>query len=283
MRENWFRERLTAAKQAAPMWVELADTLTTIFSDQVEPLLVRLKGMTSTFTMTQEDLDKRINELGSFFYLSERVAPADWPLALMQRQDEIHLKKTDYPLVSTISREFAGMQVTWEPLYAPIDQEAWPYGSRFTIKSQLPHEDIPEDQWFLTARGVIRVPMTQLRNSFPDSTTINEQGAEFEAILERFIRPLIPLHIAYDGAQYFLQYTLKELEELLLLALTEITQTSPPAVEAQEQMGRSPADISQTMPPMNNGCDYRYSYQARFDAISLDAWTVDRPLPGAPG
>ena len=281
MKPDWLKQRLTAAKQAAPMWSELAEAVQEVFEQQIEPLLTRLRGLSSAYTMTSDDLALRISELGEFFLLSDRVDETDWPLALMQRHDEIHLKKTDYPLVTTISREFNGMKVTWEPLYAPKDQVRFPYGSRFSIKNQLEYEDIPESEWFLTSRGVIRLPLTSLQSSFADAASIDDQATKFEAIMNRFIEPLIPLHIVFEGAQYYLQYTIPELEEVIKQVLASAGQTFPAVLEVVE-VARTKSDAVQTMPIANNGVEYKYSQQARLDAQPLDSWTLDRAIPGSP-
>ena len=283
MDSNWFKQRLTGAKQGAPMWGELADTVQALFDQQVSPVLSRLRGMTSTFTMAEEDLERKIDDLGPFFSISNRVAKEDWPLALMQRQDEIHLKKTDYPIVSTINREFTGMQVEWQPLWAPIDQTEWPYGSRFTTLEWMPYEDIPPEGWFLTARGVIRLPLDHLQIVLPELATIEEQTTEFESILKQLMEPLIPLHIVYEGTRYYITYTLQEADEWAVLAALEAAQTSPPAREALELVrGNLVSPIADTLPLASNPGEYRYSYQARLDAFRFDAWTIDKPLPGAP-
>lgn len=276
MRENWFRERLTKAKLAAPMWAELADAVQEIFTDHVEPILERLQGMGSAFTMAPEDLDRRIEELGPFFWLSDRVEREDWPLALLQRQDEIHLKKTDYPLVSTIAREFSGMQVEWSPLYAPIDQEKYPYGKRFTTTEMMEFEDIPSDQWFMTSRGVIRVPLPRLSEASLSGSTIDEQCAEFEAIIARFVAPIIPLHIVFDGAQYYLEYNMVEGDEWLDLLLCDITQTCPPAIEGKDTLPPPTADIETVYPPLT-GNDNQVR-RNRMDGIPMDAYQMDAPL-----
>lgn len=276
MRENWFRERLTKAKLSTPMWMELADAVQEIFTGHVEPILERLQGMGSAFTMVPEDLDRRIEELGPFFWLSDRVGREDWPLALLQRQDEIHLKKTDYPLVSTIAREFSGMQVEWSPLYAPIDQKKYPYGKRFTTQEMMVFEDIPTDQWFMTSRGVIRVPLPRLSEASLPGNTIDEQCAEFEAIIARFVAPLIPLHIVFDGAQYYLEYNMTEGDEWLDLLLCDITQTCPPAIEGKEAATPPTADIETVYPPLT-GNDNQVR-RNRMDGIPMDAYQMDAAL-----
>lgn len=276
MQNNWFRQRLTGVKKTAPMWGELADATQQIFTSHVEPILDRLRGVGSAFTMAPEDLERRIDELGAFFWLSDRVAREDWALALLQRQDEIHLKKTDFPLVSTIAREFAGMQVVWSPLYAPKNQQDWPYGSRFTTLELMEFEDIPAEDWFMTARGVIRVSLPKLSETFLDGATIDDQSREFESIIARFVTPLIPLHIVFDGAQYFIEYELVEGAEWALLLMTDIEQQNADAIEAHEAAGVTMTDIETTFPAMaGNDNQIRYN---RIDAIPMDAYQMDAPL-----
>lgn len=258
------------------MWGELADAIQEIFTSHVEPLITRLRGVGSAFTMAPEDLDRRLEELGPFFWLSDRVAREDWPLALLQRQDEIHLKKTDVPLVSTIAREFSGMQVEWSPLYAPVDQSKWPYGSRFTTIERMEFEDIPRDEWFMTSRGVIRVPLPKLAQAFVDGDTVDEQCSEFEAIISRFVTPLIPLHIVFDGAQYFLEYNLTEGYEWLEHLLCSISQTYSDAVEAPEAPSKIGEAITMSYPPaVGNDIQFRRN---RMDGIPVDAYRIDAPL-----
>lgn len=275
MKENWLRQRLTKAKQSAPMWSELADTVQEVFACHVEPIIDRLRGMGGAFTMSHADLERQIDELGPFFCLSDRVAIEDWPLALLQRQDEIHLKKTDYPLVSTIAREFSGMQVDWAPLYAPKDQSRWPYGTRFTTLEMMEFEDIPPDGWFMTARGVIRVALPKLARAFVPGDTVDEQCAEFEAILARFVTPLIPLNIVFDGAQYYLEYTMKEGGEWAELNAIDVATEYSPAVESKE-LASSVSDISTEFPAANN--NNPYVGQQYFDQQGIDSWTIDKPL-----
>ena len=73
MKHDWLKQRLTAAKQAAPMWTELAEAVQEVFEQQIEPLLTRLRGLSSAYTMTSDDLALRISELGEFFLISDRV------------------------------------------------------------------------------------------------------------------------------------------------------------------------------------------------------------------
>ena len=72
--------------------------------------------------MADEDLDTRIGEMGKFFTI--RVSDASSkPMLLQQRLDEIHFKGTAQPITQTFYREFNGIPVTWQPLFAPVDVE----------------------------------------------------------------------------------------------------------------------------------------------------------------
>ncbi|GAL07957.1 phage protein [Photobacterium aphoticum] len=139
---NWIKNRLTKAKQESPLWSDLADSIQSVIGTHVETYLDRLKRRVSLFDADKEDLQVILTELGDFFALGD-VEDDDIALTVMQRQDEIHQKRTIYPLTNTINREFGGMNVTWEPLYAPIDQVKYPYGSRLVIESELEQELIP--------------------------------------------------------------------------------------------------------------------------------------------
>lgn len=82
----------------------------------------------------------------------------------MQRKDGIHFKKTIYPLISTLAREFKGLRVKLERIYTPVDQERFPYGtflvpeSESGLELELQNGLNPSDI-FLTSRGAIRIPL----------------------------------------------------------------------------------------------------------------------------
>ncbi|MGL5303074.1 MAG: hypothetical protein ACRC9M_05675, partial [Aeromonas sp.] len=185
----------------------------------------------------------------------------------------IHLKKTDFPLVSTISREFSGMQVAWAPLYAPKDQVTWPYGTRFTTLEMMEFEEIPPEGWFMTARGVIRVALPKLAQAFVTGSTVDDQCSEFESIIARFVKPLIPLHIVFDGAQYYLEYTMTEEAEWAAYNTSDIGTLYPEAIEGLDAPWHN-TDIATTYPPASNDNDT--TGLLRFDQQGVDCWTLDK-------
>lgn len=229
-KKGWVKRRLSHVKQDSPLWADLADAIETLIADHVDVYLDRLKRRVSLFDSNKEDLKVALTELGDFFAFGD-VEDEDIALMIMQREDEIHQKRTIYPLTGTLNREFGGLNVTWEPFYAPADQEAYPYGSRFVIESELAQELIPREDWFLTSRGVIRVPLQDVYRVFGYG---NEGMAIFEEKIRRIIHPLIPLRIACDGQQYYLHFNLSERLEMLSVVKSHVEQLPLVDAEAQE-------------------------------------------------
>lgn len=231
--KGWVKRRLTKAKQESPLWADLADSIESMIATHVDTYLDRLKRRVSLFDAHKEDLKVALTELGDFFAFGD-VEDEDIALMIMQREDEIHQKRTIYPLTGTLNREFGGLNVTWEPFYAPADQELYPYGSRFVIEREIEQEQIPREDWFLTSRGIIRVPLHDVYRVFGYG---NEGMAIFEERIRRIIHPLIPLRIVCDGQQYYLHYKLSERIEFLNIIESNIAQFPLVSHEAQETPG----------------------------------------------
>ncbi|MCV4732119.1 phage tail protein, partial [Escherichia coli] len=81
------------------------------------------------------------------------------PMLLQQRFDEIHFKGTERPISQTIYREFNGISVLWDPIYAPVDFERHPYGTVLIPESTLETTGGTFGEMFLTSRGMISIPI----------------------------------------------------------------------------------------------------------------------------
>ncbi|UTM60489.1 hypothetical protein L4174_023780 (plasmid) [Photobacterium sp. CCB-ST2H9] len=268
MKNNWLKERLTPEKQKHPMWVDLANAIQAVLESHVEPILDRLKRRVSLFEMAKEDMDVLLNELGDFFALGQ-VDDEDIPLVLMQRQDEIHQKRTVYPLTGTLRREFGGLSVAWQPFFAPIDQDVFPYGTRFVIESELDMEQIPADEWFMTSRGVLRVPLNEVREVYGNT---EEDMRRFEEELRRIVYPLIPLRIVCEGQQYKLDFVLYENIETISIASSTVTY-APIVKEKQESV--SAHDTTSTLLVFNNSRELQTPTTYQMDVQHVDALNVD--------
>ncbi|EGQ7810378.1 Ig domain-containing protein [Vibrio parahaemolyticus] len=214
----WLKSLLTPAKQKKVMWAELIDTLTDAINEYVSPYLDRLKSRGSLFEQSQEDLEIELRELGDDFAYGD-LTEENLPIIIMQREDEFHFKNTVYPLKSTLAREFTGIDVTWEPLYAP---KGGVYGEGLVIKGKFGDlTGYQREDYFLTSRGLIRVPLNSARSYVGGD---EDALAEFENHLRRVAYPLIPLDIVLEGQMYFIQFTLNELSEIIDLVEISVNQ-----------------------------------------------------------
>lgn len=214
-----FQNKLIKSLQKTQAWTELASALESLNAQVLEPSLDRLKGMTSVFTMHKDDLQVLFNELGSYFAIG-KSEEEDIPLLLQQRRDEIHYKGYEYPLKKTFEREFLGIPMNWEPLYAPKDLVAFPYGSKFLLWQDIINESLNPSDYFKTYRAVIFARLDQVEGKMGID--------EFERLLNSVAIPLIPTHICFDGQQYYLKAII--LGDYLIepiIQLSSISDTKP--------------------------------------------------------
>lgn len=275
MHKGWLKKQLTNAKQNAPLWAELADAIQEVVDQHAMPLIARLRNIKSSFTMAEADIDKKIGELGRFFAI--RSVPAEVkPIVFMQRLDEIHLKDTVFPLVNTLWREFDGIAVTWEPLYAPVDLKQHPYGSLLLTKEDVTRCKGRYGDMFLTSRGVVRLPVNEImrEHDFQDLDKVIEHLTKEIRV---YVEPLLPLHIVFDGHQLELKYTIKEADEWFYAVSETIGQdTAINLSEGLEAFFITRDDITSGSNAIHlGGVVGHQDYILRFDAIPTDAWTLD--------
>ena len=197
---NWLTARLTQAKQKSPLWREFAEALTKVFGDHYEPLLERLKGLSSITTHHIEDLDIRIAELGSLFDYESRVEPEDRALAVVYRLDEIHQKNSAFNIDAALSRDFGGLDIEWLPLYAPNTGVA--YGDDFRTAKELQDNGLDINDWYMTSRGVLNANLADIFN-------LGYTREKFVELLRKKVRFLVPTHGVYDGERLYLTYIIK--------------------------------------------------------------------------
>ncbi|MDR9909452.1 hypothetical protein [Enterobacter hormaechei] len=223
MEKSWFKNRLTSAKQESVLYSSLADVVQSLVGSFVEPWLSRITNRKSIFSMDAADLATRTDELGQFFTIRTENS-SSVPMLLQQRLDEIHFKGTDRPINQTIYREFDGIRVNWEPLYAPVDLEKYPYGTVLITKSTLESTGGIYGDMFLTSRGMISVSINDLTESVAGEGEVDSPGMDQSAITEavltkfnQFVRPLLPLHIVFDGLSLYISVYADEAAETFTL------------------------------------------------------------------
>lgn len=276
MQENWFKKRLTAAKQTSELWTGFADAVQTLLESSVLPIIERTSNRKSLFTMDSEAMSTRIKELGRFFYINESTATS-LPILLQQRLDEIHFKGTERPIESTLWREFKNLAAEWKPLYAPVNQDKWPYGSYFVTEDELEAAKPKYGEFFLTSRGRISVALNDVYETFSDvnpENVLNEFMAQFKLVVE----PLIPLKIVFDGMGYHLSYKITERQITFTLAAVDVTikdgtwyfppQKSTIALTGFATSQLVKGTIADVQRPLETP-------EFRFDNHPLDSWPLD--------
>ncbi|EFH8163334.1 hypothetical protein L6019_RS23690 [Escherichia coli] len=281
MEKGWFRNRLTPEKLKSTGWPALADAIETLVRDVVEPYLKRNDARKSLYTMAEEDLNLRISELGQFFNVRTR-SPESKPLLLMQRLDEIHLKNTDQPIINTFWREFDNMTVTWVPIWAPVDQDLFPYGSVFlTQESVTLDRDTPVDEHygelFLTSRGTILVRLDQVYQKYCVDGGIDLTTALTELLNDfaLYIHPLVPKHIVFDGVAIMLYVDLIEDAEDIWLSFIESDLREPVTLQEREEHITLSVKTDLDNIPVQPGPPDHNDKIIRYDDIPADDWITD--------
>jgi hypothetical protein len=274
MKKNWLRNQLTPEKSASELYGSFADALQEYIDTYVEPVLKRISDRRSFFTMQPQDLETRMAELGRFFRIMTR-SQASKPIILQQRLDEIHYKGTAQPIISTIRRELNNLPAEWAAMYAPVDQTLHPYGKYFATTDTLAVDKITYGDFFLTSRGKIKIPLNILYERYNGS----DQADLTRRLTEDFddvIRPLIPLHIVFDGFLFYLQFDIQEREVVLSqdsaqaeVRIDDAWKSRPEHMAGYQINNTFPG---QNLPQQNR--DFNINIH-RIDGMPIDAWALD--------
>lgn len=273
MIKDWIKNHLIPEKRDSGLWPGFVDALQKTYEDQVEPLLERLSARKSFFTMHSDDLDKRIKEYGQFFIIGEN-GTASRPILLTQRLDEVHFKGTDQPITSTFWREFGNLPVTWEPLYAPVDQDKYPYGTFFTSATGVLIAKETFGEFFLTSRGTINVDLNELYEIYgyeEQDLLVRRLTYDFD----RIVAPLLPLETVFNGISLRLDFQLEDAQEMLEWKHTDIKlnrsflfTTKPEALGLQRVIVKT----EMALQPTNRTTA---AIELTHDVMPLDAWLID--------
>ncbi|MGD1507093.1 hypothetical protein ACP6H7_24770 [Vibrio harveyi] len=194
MAEKWLVERLTKSKQGSPQWVALAEALEEYWDTYFFSELQTFEDSKNIFTANDEHLNKKIAEFGDYFDTALPIDSSGKRLSISWQRANIHEKDTIVPFVNALCVNFAGLGVTWEPLYSNRSQA-------YTLDNLYTEQEIQLKQWelddfWMTSRGKIAVDLTHLHQ-------LGMAKETFIAIAQREIERLRPSHIVYDG-EYFI-------------------------------------------------------------------------------
>lgn len=270
---------MTKAMQGKDAWLQLADALEALNLQNVEPILNRIKGMTSLFTMHPDDIAVLLNELGGIFSVG---SADDKSLLLQQRMDEVRKKGEHYPIKKTLEREFGNLRVKWLRLYAPKDTETYPYGTVLVTEDDKYLYPVADDGWFLTSRGIVELPLFDIAENDTDRVDVQDALERFEKALYRVIPPLIPTHIVFDGHAYLITWQALDLADKPSVISADINEAFV-VLDVQDEAVCTD-DISQQLSTASDHVPPCLSpQQCRMDSIPMDAWRLDKPLPSAGG
>lgn len=268
---NWLTNQLTSAKQDSGMWAGLADILQSVVTSHVDPMLDRVRNRKSIFTMNAEDLDTRVAELGSFFTIRSSDA-SSVPMLLLQRLDEIHFKGSLRPITQTFYREFNGIPITWQPLYAPVDIATYPYGTVLISEETLDSIGDNYGEMFLTSRGVASIALNDLGMLIEKDTTgtLTQESVTNEA-LEKFkqvVKPLLPLHIVFDGMLLYVSVETPRSFKATMRLISVGVEAGTYPVEAHQDAITSVSQQMSHVTEAQKGGDFEF--WPRFDDQLLD-------------
>ncbi|WFQ78112.1 hypothetical protein PXH59_00245 (plasmid) [Xenorhabdus sp. SF857] len=194
MAEKWLVERLTKSKQGSAQWVELAEALEEFWDTYFFANLQTLEDGKNIFTANDSHLNKKIAEFGDYFDTALPIDVSSKRLSISWQRANIHEKNTIVPFINSLQVNFAGLNVTWEPLYS---NRSFSYAKDNLFTEQ----EINLNSWnlndfWMTSRGKITVDLAYLHR-------LGMTKSEFITIAKREIDRLRPSHIVYDG-EYFI-------------------------------------------------------------------------------
>ena len=266
-------DKLTKALRESEGWKDLVITLDAVNQKVIEPFLIRAKTLTSLFYMSEEDLNIRLDEMGSLMSFGQ-FDDVNKPLIIQQRTDEIHHKHTLYPLSKTLLREFGTRRVRWRRLYAPADFDTWPYGTIFVTKNnQQLYPSITS--WIRVSRGVIETPISDFyKEAGGDINKAEKLIAQFKKSLDEVVEPLIPTHIVFDGQIFTIYISIRERTDVALFLRSGINHDLEQAIEVQDLITTS-STISNKYSIGNDSPELFYPCEYRMDCIDMDVCGLD--------
>lgn len=283
---------IKSMKNKSDGWYDLAAALFGLNQETIEPLLERAKALPSIFSLKKEDLNIRLNELGEYFALG-KYADVDKPLIIQQRIDEIKQKGYLYPLTRTMAREFGDVEITWQPLFSPVDSK-YEYGKYLSTKEEA--SDWLIEEWFLTSRGIITIPINQVSSGAATLEEAELKVRKFEEDLFRVIPPLIPTNIVFDGHRYVIRLSVAEVIDIAGPTKSSVTQLFDKIPDALAEKYRpiigdkNSSDVGLTMADGGEVVTFfdteredfgrvEMPQQYRAGALPSDIWPFDKPLP----
>ena len=184
---EWLQQRLTRVKKLSQRWLYLAQTLEKIWEEFFDPECTRLENLRSGYLMDDEDLAKKMRELGDV--VVHELKNVNRPLSIAWRHLELTYKEQVDIFAITAKRVIGHTDIEMCPYFAPIDKE---YGTEFVTYKDLgldeSQKSIPPDGYFLTSRVLFIL-------SWDDFSNKGYTAEQFTKNIYPLINSVKPLHI----------------------------------------------------------------------------------------
>ena len=195
-------ERL--AKKASPpekdfedRWTSLAECIQALWEEYFDPSLQRLENLRSYFRAHDDDLAKKLREMGDYF-AADMPRTKDKPIAVAWRKLELEYKRTLSLFCPPFSRRhYADLPVTWFPLFAPVDEA---YGSPVSCLRKArgrKEKHSPKDGFDLAGR---------LSTDFGHLLSIGLNKEEYMKKALPLLLRTKPLHIVLGGFLWYIRF-----------------------------------------------------------------------------
>lgn len=192
--------RLTPYKQNEQRWADLATAIEEFWDTYHQPHLQRVEGLRSIFQAAPDDIERMLDESGIQFEVAVPIVESNRAFAYAWRSYEIHRKDHSESLSSVLTRDFSGLEVRWEPLFAPRDM---PYGEGLMLtRSDIALRNLSMDDYHRTYRGVVMADLSGIR-------AVGYETTEFSKVVGRKIDNLRPAHIVHEGEAFFQRFTIE--------------------------------------------------------------------------
>ena len=266
MAEHWLVSRLAGDKKESQRWIELSEALESFWDNNLHARVQGVADSRSIFTAEESDLQKLLKELGDFYDVNLQIENENKPLAIAWRRNEIHLKNTRLTIESIIKRNFSGLEVRWEALYARKDKD-------YSLDNLFSEQEVKDLGWniddlFMTSRGRLWIHKSQF-------ISLGLTKQDFRLAAQKEIAKIKPTHIVYDGEFLALEVSLNYQSQNLSYVANTHEKTREVMLTESEADSHKVAQNEQVLTHVD---DCNRSTRWSFDEIPADFAPLDMPV-----
>ena len=236
---NWLKNRLSPVKRDAQRWQELSEAIEEFWVSRFDSEYQKTLDLRSIYTADDAGQIRMIAELGEYYELD--VPAENRATVVSMRRPELYQKETDVP-VRMMMQRMGISGVEWLPLYGLAGDL---YGTKFYTEKQLAAigVDTPGESSFEVSRldgtwhlgsGSSPVKLKKAGTYLTSRARLGVNLLDFKdtSIIPKLvekIRKVKPLHIVFDGMQYWIYFDagVKVSTNYALYMMKSFSQTYP--------------------------------------------------------